>query len=89
MRKIFSERIDEGIGQNAKTGFSIPIGKYINNIYNSKICQLIDDKPFENIINYDVVKKIWSAHLSGDYENTQTIWRYLCFIIWSEKRGLS
>ena len=87
LRKLFINLIGGEGGFDAKTGFSIPIGKYINEVYSYRIIEFLKIQPFDYLIDYDKLIEIWSNHISGNFRDTQTIWRYLCFVLWAEQRG--
>lgn len=84
LKKILSNHFNDSFINRNKTGFGIPIGKYINNdlkkwsddFFNKKICEKFE------IFDYDKIKIIREQHLAG-IDHTDQLWQVVIMHGWA------
>ena len=86
LRQVLYKHVPQELIERPKVGFSVPIGLWLRGPLREwaedKLSQERINK--DGLFNYDIIKKIWSEHLSGRRDWTNRIWSFLVFQTWYE-----
>ena len=87
LRDILKEYIPEEIFDLPKSGFSIPLGKWMCNELKEEMHKALDDKFLNNVPNLNVTKfkKLFNDHMSGKEDYASYIWRLYVLSKWYEE----
>ena len=87
LRKILLNYVPENLIDKPKTGFSIPLGKWLRGPLKDWADSLLDEKRLNTEGNFSgaIVKKIWKDHLQKKQDHSNCLWGILMFQAWFEK----
>ncbi len=72
-----------------KMGFSIPIGQWMKTELKPLVQELlINNLRSKDYFNKPYIESLWTSHLKGIKDNTQSLWTLLCFELWRKKYSL-
>lgn len=88
LKEILYKRIPSNLIERPKSGFGIPIGDWLRGPLRGWVEELISKERLAIEGNFCVnrVHKLWSEHLSGDFDWSSRIWNILMFQAWLEKQ---
>ena len=83
LRELLRKKLPNNLVDRPKGGFTVPIGKWINNSLLDWSENLLSKSSIEQSgkLNYENVKKMWEEHKKG-IDNSSTIWSILIFQDW-------
>ena len=87
LKEILFKIIPQEFFNRPKTGFSLPIASWLKGPLRNWANDLLN----RDLINRQgylsdfYIQKIWSAHLNGDFKNTELIWTILMWQAWITK----
>ena len=87
LRKILYKYVPAELLNKPKTGFSIPIGKWLRGALRDWAENLLEKNRLDTEGNFSskVVRDIWNQHLSGKQDYSNRLWSILMFQAWFEK----
>jgi len=86
LKEILKEYIPEEVYDQPKRGFSVPIGKWMQNELKDEFTETLSDDFLNSIPNFNVAKfkKMLKEHLEGKAEFSSYIWRVFILAKWFE-----
>ena len=87
LRELLGKKLPNSLIDRPKGGFTVPIGKWINNSLLDWSENLMSKSSIEKSgkLNYENIKKIWENHKKG-VDNSNLIWSILVFQEWLQNR---
>ncbi len=87
LKEILYKYVPKSLIERPKSGFSIPVGSWINNELNDWANSLLDPIKIKNqgILNNEKIQQKWTSHLSRKNDHTQDLWDVLMFQSWMEE----
>ena len=84
LRNLLESYIPKDLFERPKSGFGIPVGIWLKGPLRDWAESLLDFDAIqrEGILNYSVVKDLWTNHLNGSSDNTVKLWNILMFRSW-------
>ena len=84
LRKILSKYIPNNLVSKRKSGFAIPLGKWLRGPLKNWAEDLLDYKKMELEGYYqpEKVRSIWLSHLEGKQDNYSKLWNILMWQAW-------
>lgn len=89
LRDILKTYIPENFFDQPKSGFSIPLGKWIRSELRNEFQKALDDAFLQRVPNLDVVKfkKQFQDHLDGKADHATNIWKLYVLSKWYDEFG--
>lgn len=84
LKKAFSDMLPHDVLYRKKMGFSVPLAHWLGHELKST-CDAVfrsDSGGLSECFDMNVVRDLWSRHLSGDFQYTQELWSMLAFELW-------
>ena len=83
----FSDLLPKDYLKGKKSGFDIPVGKWLRGSLRSDFEGITTRKAIESqgYLNYAEIKKLYSDHCSGRADNSSKLWLIYCFQKWISK----
>jgi asparagine synthase (glutamine-hydrolysing) len=90
LRNLLKSKIDQGLHQRKKQGFSIPLKEWYNGPWKSWLSETLNEKKIieQNILNIDEIKKILNEHEKGIYNHSHLMWCLMSFQLWYDQHLL-
>ena len=89
LRQVLYKYVPKELIERPKTGFAIPIGKWLSDPLREWADNLISESRLrsEGYLRPEPVRRIWAEHLSGNRDHAAKLWTVLMFQAWLEKNG--
>ena len=86
LREILYEYVPKDFFERPKSGFGIPLGKWLRGPLKEWANDLLSENSFKkyNLINPKKIRKIWDEHLSRKKNHENAIWTILVFQPWCQ-----
>ena len=86
LREILYEYVPKDFFERPKSGFGIPLGKWLRGPLKEWANDLLSENSFKkyNLINYKYIRKIWDEHLSYKKNHEHALWTILVFQSWCQ-----
>ncbi|MDC0992154.1 asparagine synthase (glutamine-hydrolyzing) [Gammaproteobacteria bacterium] len=90
LRRILEKYVPADLIDRPKTGFGIPVGKWIKGPLKDWAESLLDPKKIDEqgYLNSSIVSRTWQEHLEGTHDRTSKLWSILMFQSWLEHEKL-
>jgi asparagine synthase (glutamine-hydrolysing) len=87
LKKIASDYLPKRIVHRPKRGFTVPVSKWIKK--SDLIREFLTNRKFyeHNLLNYDYVQQMFSAHINNKADNARHLWLIFVFNYWWDKNG--
>lgn len=84
LKEIASEFLPRELIHRRKCGFAQPIGDWLKNNKGLGVyLKMFEDKDFRReFLNYQIIDKVITEHLSGKKEHTETLWTLINLELW-------
>ena len=84
LRKILYKYVPQNLIERPKSGFGIPLAKWMRGPLKEWISDLISKEAIEKkgFLDSDKVEKIWKEHLSGKFDNESKLWPIIMWQDW-------
>ena len=88
LRKVLEKYVPPELFNRKKMGFGVPINHWISNELRDWSENLLDKNKLKNqgYLNYNVIKKKFDEHISGEKNNQYYLWPILIFQQWLEEQ---
>jgi len=85
LKKIASDYLPKRIVRRPKRGFTVPVSKWIKK--SDLIRGFLTNQEFyeHNLLNYDYVQQMFSAHINNKADNARQLWLTFVFNYWMFK----
>jgi asparagine synthase (glutamine-hydrolysing) len=89
LRKILSNNIPKELIDRPKTGFGIPVGKWLRGPLKEWADDLLNPSRInaEGYFYEGLITKIWNQHLDGSHDWTAKLWTILMFQAWLSEQN--
>ena len=86
LREILKKYLPENLTNGSKSGFAMPLGKWLRGPLREWAETLFDKNTIINqgFLNHEKIKILWSDHLNYKNDNTEILWRILMWQSWIE-----
>jgi asparagine synthase (glutamine-hydrolysing) len=87
VKQLLYKYVPRAIAERPKMGFDVPINDWLRGDLREWAENLLDEKRLrrEGFFNPILIREKWSQHLSGKFNNQQSLWTILMFQAWLEK----
>jgi len=84
LRQVLYKYVPKELIERPKAGFGIPIGQWLRGPLKDWANSLLDVKVLRNqgYFKVEVIQKKWEEHISGQRDNTASLWAILMFQSW-------
>ncbi len=88
LKKILSKYVPENLVDRPKTGFSIPLGKWLKGPLRDWAESLLNEKRIaqEGFFSSKLISAKWQQHLDGNQDHSSNLWSILMFQSWLENQ---
>ena len=88
LKQILSKYIPKDLIDRPKTGFSIPLGKWLKGPLRDWAENLLNEKRItqEGIFSAKLINAKWQQHLDGKQDHSSNLWGILMFQSWLENQ---
>ena len=89
LRQILNKYVPNELIDRPKTGFGMPIGKWLRDPLKPWAYDLISPSKMKSqgYLNPEPINRIWQEHLSGKFDHTSKLWPVLMWQAWLEEWG--
>ena len=86
LRAVLASYVPVDIYNQPKTGFGVPIGRWLRGPLRDWAESLLDARRLnqEGVFQTSVIRRLWDSHLSGTVDVEQALWPVLMFQTWRE-----
>lgn len=92
LRQILYNYVPRELIERPKAGFAIPIGQWLRGSLRDWAESLLDPSRLqsEGFLNSDLVRAVWTEHISGYRDHSAKLWAVLMFESWlqDQRRGV-
>jgi asparagine synthase (glutamine-hydrolysing) len=87
LRQVLYRYVPPALVERPKSGFAIPIGDWLRNPLRDWAEALLDAGRLqrEGLLNAIPIRRVWTEHLNGRYNNQDKLWVILMFEAWYER----
>ena len=87
LRQILYKHVPPELVDRPKSGFGIPMGKWLRGPLLSWAEELLSPDVIQRqgYLNPDPIQSLWKEHLSGRFDNTNKLWSVLMWQAWLEE----
>jgi asparagine synthase (glutamine-hydrolysing) len=84
LRQVLYKYVPKELIERPKAGFAIPIGKWLRGPLKDWANSLLDANLLrkQGYFKVEVIQKKWEEHISGQKDNTTSLWAILMFQSW-------
>ncbi|THD66772.1 asparagine synthase (glutamine-hydrolyzing) [Robertkochia marina] len=84
LKKAFESEFPNGFFDKKKQGFGIPIGDWLRESLKTELMGYIDPEKLknQNIFSIEKIQNLVLNHISGQIDNTFSVWTFYCFQRW-------
>jgi len=84
LKKILSQYLPKSIIERPKSGFGIPLAKWMRGPLKDWINDLLSKNMIskDEYLNSNEVSKLWQQHLSGKFDNSSKLWPIIMWQSW-------
>jgi len=88
LKNILSNYLPQNLINRPKTGFAVPLGKWLKGPLRNWSENLLDEKRLAQEGNFSagLVRDTWKEHLDGKRDHSSKLWSILMFQAWYEKQ---
>ena len=91
LKSILSKYVPREMFERPKQGFGVPISSWLRGPLREWCEGILSEESLRatGVLQADVVRKIWSEHVSGQYDRGSYLWSILCMQQWLVSKKLS
>ncbi len=84
LRKLLSSRVSDQLIERPKSGFSVPLDRWLQGPLKEWAEDLMSDQNLHRLgfVDVGIIRQMWQQHISGAQIHTNALWNILMFNSW-------